>query len=309
MTTKEMPLVSIITPTYNQADYLAETIESVLAQDYQNIEYIVLNDGSSDHTEDVLRRYDGRIKWETQPNMGQPKTLNKGWDTAQGKYLGYLSSDDVLHPAAVSELVKALESDSAIVCAYPDSNLIDEKSIVVKERVCRDFHLEDLIICQECYIGPGAIFRSDTYRTVGGWKTSLKLAPDREFWMRLARHGRFYFETKVLAGYRVHRESISYKVVSEEVSREYIEVLDDYFSNEDISEAMRDRKSEAYGRAKFIIARNAFRAGNIARGIAVYREACRDYPSLKKPKYILQLIKNIIGKPLRMAWGKVKGLF
>lgn len=309
MNSKELPLVTIVTPTYNQAGYLAETIESVLAQDYPNIEYIVLNDGSTDNTEEVLHRYDGRLKWETQANMGQSKTLNKGWGMAAGKYLGYLSSDDVLYPSAVSELVKSLENDSGIVCAYPDSNLIDEKSTVVKEKVCRDFDLEELIVCQECYIGPGAIFRSDAYREVGGWKTYLKLAPDREFWMRLACHGKFHFERKVLAGYRVHRDSISYKNLSEEVAREYIRVLDEYFSNDNVPTTVESRKSEAYGRAKFIVARNLFRSSSFRRGVKVYQEACNDYPPLKKPKYILQLIKNIVGKPLRVAWGKLKGLF
>lgn len=309
MTMKQLPLVSIVTPAYNQAEFLVETIESVLAQDYPNIEYIVLNDGSTDNTEEVLLRYEGRLKWETQKNMGQSKTLNKGWSISSGKYLGYLSSDDVLYPTAISDLVKILENDSEIVCVYPDSNLIDEKSIVVKERVCKGFDLEELIVCQECHIGPGAIFRSSIYRHVGGWKTHLKLAPDREFWMRLACHGEFHFKSKVLAGYRIHSNSISYKDVSEEISREYIEVLDDYFSGDSFSEKISCRKSEAYGRAKFIVARNSFRSGNIYRGIKIYSEACSDYPQLRSPKYILQLVKNVIGKPLRLAWGKFKGCF
>lgn len=308
MNTEKFPLVSIVTPAYNQAEYLVETIESVLAQDYPNIEYIVLNDGSSDGTEEILRRYEGRLKWETQENMGQPRTLNKGWSSSRGKYLGYLSSDDVLHPTAVSDLVKVLESELDVVCAYPDSNLINERSLVVKERICKGFDLEELIVCQECHIGPGAIFRSSVYRQVGGWKEHLKLAPDREFWMRLASHGEFYFESKVLAGYRVHRNSISYKDISEEISREYIKVLDEYFSGKSIYENIKIRKSEAYGRAKFIVARNSFRAGNLRRGIEVYSEACSDYPQLKKPKYIYQLVRNVVGKPLRVAWGKLKGL-
>ncbi len=307
MKSGKFPLVSIVTPVYNQAEYLAETIESVLAQDYPNIEYIVLNDGSTDHTEKVLSHYTGRLKWETQGNIGQSETLNKGWNASGGKYLGYLSSDDLLHPTAVSELVKALENDVDIVCAYPDCTLINERSVVIKNRVCREFDLEELIVCQECYIGPGAIFRSDAYRRVGGWKAHLKLAPDREFWMRLAGHGSFHFEKKVLAGYRVHRASISYKDVSEDISREYLKVLDDYFSSENVPINVEERRMEAYGRAKFIVARNLFRSGNISRGIEIYGEACRSYHPLKKPRYVLQLMKNVISKPLRLAWGALKG--
>ena len=82
----DLPLVTIVTPTYNQADYLAETIDSVLAQDYPNIEYIVIDDGSTDHTMEVLKQYEGRIHWERQSNMGQAATLNQGWAMAKGQY-------------------------------------------------------------------------------------------------------------------------------------------------------------------------------------------------------------------------------
>lgn len=103
------PLVTLVTPTYNQARYLQTTLESVLGQSYPNIEYIVINDGSTDHTESVLRRYDGRLSWSTQSNQGQAATLNAGWDAARGKYIGYLSSDDLLSPEAVARLVDVLK--------------------------------------------------------------------------------------------------------------------------------------------------------------------------------------------------------
>src|SRR5207247_391526 len=100
MITNTYPLVSIVTPAYNQAEYLAETIESVLAQDYPNLEYIVLDDGSTDHTREVLKKYDGKLRWESHKNMGQARTLNEGWRKANGVYIGYLSSDDILYPGA-----------------------------------------------------------------------------------------------------------------------------------------------------------------------------------------------------------------
>lgn len=133
MTARELSLVSIVTPAFNQAKYLVETIESVLAQDYPNIEYIVLNDGSTDNTEEILRRYEGFLKWETQKNMGQSKTLNKGWSISSGKYLGYLSSDDILYPNAVSELVEVLERLPEIGVSYCDFDIINEHGTHVKK--------------------------------------------------------------------------------------------------------------------------------------------------------------------------------
>ena len=81
----ELPLVSIVTPTYNQAAFLAETIETVLSQDYPRIEHIVIDDGSTDNTREILSSYTGRLTWESQPNQGQTPTINKGWERSRGE--------------------------------------------------------------------------------------------------------------------------------------------------------------------------------------------------------------------------------
>ncbi|WP_263143606.1 glycosyltransferase [Pseudomonas sp. RIT-PI-AD] len=300
MPTTERPLVSLVTPTYNQAQYLRHTLQSVLDQDYPNVEYIVINDGSTDDTEALLMSYGEAIRWRTQSNRGQSATLNAGWDMARGKYLGYLSSDDLLYPSAISRLVALLEAEPTCVCAYPDSDLIDQHGQVIKRSVCRPFDLSELVVRQECYIGPGALFRADAYRRVGGWKPQLKLAPDREFWMRLAHEGRIEYLDEVLAGYRLHREAISYRSVSEAVSREYLAVLDDYFAHDPAPELLA-RRDEAYGFAHFILARNALRDGKLRRGMTLYREAQRLHPPLSHPRYVLQLTRNTVSKPIRAA--------
>ena len=304
-----LPLVSIVTPTYNQAMYLSETIRSVLAQDYKNIEYFVIDDGSTDGTAGVIQRYADRMRCETQTNMGQALTLNKGWNQASGKYLGYLSSDDVLYPDAISKLVGILEADDSIVCVFPDADLIDEQSRVVKKNVCRSFDLAELVVRQECYIGPGAILRRSAFNSVGGWKPALKLAPDREFWMRLAGCGKFRFCNEVLAGYRIHPHSISYKDVSEVTALEYIHVLDHYFSQDAIPRDILVRKSEAYGYATLVLARNAFRSGNFARGMALYSDACNFHPELKRASVKARLIRNVVSKPARVALSVVRSVF
>lgn len=298
---QNFPLVSIVTPAFNQAEYLSETIESVLAQDYPNIEYIVIDDGSTDATPDILRRYGGRVRWERHDNIGQARTLNKGWKISTGTILGYLSSDDVLYPGAVRKLVDILESDSSIVCAFPDANLIDYRSRIVKKNVCRPFDLGELVVRQECYIGPGALFRRDAFDCIGGWKAELKLAPDREFWIRLAAHGRFELWREVLAGYRMHPDSISYKDVSENVGREYLWVLDQYFIAATVPTEITTRKSEAYGYAQLVLARNCFRAGRLKRGWELYKEACRLHPSLGAASIKVKILRNVVSKPARVA--------
>lgn len=302
------PLVSIVTPTFNQAQYVAETIESVLAQDYKNIEYIVLDDGSTDNTRQVLEPYQARAKIESQENMGQARTLNKGWQAARGTYLAYLSSDDILHPQAISKLVEALEQDPSRVCVFPNCELIDEHSNVIKKNLCRPFHLSDLVVKQECYIGPGALFRRSAFEQAGGWMPDLKLAPDREFWIRLAKYGSFHLLAETLAGYRMHSSSISYKDVSEQTGMEYIRVLDSYFAEVDVPVDIKARKDEAYGHAFFILARNAFRSSNFARGAFFYRQACERHPPLRATSYKLQLVKNVASKPARIALARFRSM-
>lgn len=298
---KKFPLVSIVTPTYNQAEYLIETIESVLAQDYPNIEYIVIDDGSNDSTSEILRRYSAKIIWWSQENVGQAQTLNKGWLMTNGEIIGYLSSDDILYPDAIRKVVDMLLADDTLVCAFPDSNLIDIKSRVIKKNVCRSFDLENLIVRQECHIGPGALFRRSAFDAVGGWKTNLKLAPDREFWIRLSAYGHFAMCSSILAGYRIHPHSISYKDISEGVSREYLWVLDQYFDGASVPVEIALRKNEAYGYAHLLIARNCFRAGNFKRGLELYNKACDFYPKLRNVFVKIRILRSILSKPIRVA--------
>jgi glycosyltransferase involved in cell wall biosynthesis len=299
--TSAQPLLSIVTPVYNQADYVAETIDSVLAQDLPGVEYLVLDDGSTDDTPAVLKRYAGRVDARRHDNIGQARTLNQGWSAARGKYLAYLSSDDILYPGALRRLVEVLENDPSVVCVFPDCDLIDERSRVIKRNVCRPFDLGDLVVRQECHIAVGAVFRKDAFERVGGWRPELRLAPDREFWMRLAEHGKFHFLPQTLAGYRMHTQSISYKDVSEAVGREYLWVLDQYFAGPNVAPAISGRRDEAYGHAKLVLARNCFRAGDFRRGMELYREACRLHPALAGWNVRLRLVRNVVSKPIRIG--------
>ena len=299
MIEEKHPLVSIVTPVYNMESYLSEAVESILLQDYKNIEYIVINDGSTDSTSKILKKYAKKFKIIHQDNMGAVATLNKGWDLSSGKYLSYLSADDILSPQAISTMVKILESNEQIMCAYPNSDLIDSYSRVIKRDVCKQTNLIDLVIKQECYIGPGAVFRADYYRKIGPWDQSFKLAPDRDFWVRLLKHGHFFMSPNSMAQYRMHGGSYSVKELSESQSREYINFLDKYFANTDIPVEIEQRKDEAYGLATFIIARNRLKDFEFIRGIELYKEACKIYPKLKGVKYKILLARSTLGRPIR----------
>lgn len=226
-----LPLVSIVTPTYNQAEFLAATLDSMLAQDYPNIEYIVLDDGSTDGTPDVLARYSGRVNWERQANMGQSRTLNKGWAQARGEYLGYLSSDDLLLPHAISTLVAALQARPEAQVAYCDFDLIDGNGRRTGNVQTPDYDYRRMVEELICPPGPGALFRRSLFERIGGWDEHLRKIPDFEYWLRAGRVGPFVRIPQVLAQYRVHEESTAIRPVAPERSMEIVETVRAYWTD------------------------------------------------------------------------------
>lgn len=225
-----LPLVSIVTPTYNQAQFLSATLDSMLAQDYPNIEYIVLDDGSTDDTLDVLSCYAGRVQWERQTNMGQSRTLNKGWARARGEYLGYLSSDDLLLPHAISTLVDALQAHPEALVSYCDFQLIDGGGRCTGAVQSPDYDYRCMVEELICPPGPGALFRRSLFEQIGGWNEHLRKIPDFEFWLRAGRVGPFVRVPRVLAQYRIHEESTAIRPIPFECSMEIVETARAYWT-------------------------------------------------------------------------------
>ena len=127
-----LPLVSIITPSFNQAQYLEQTIQSVLSQDYPNIEYIIMDGGSTDGSVDIIKKYQDKIKyWVSEQDAGQTEAINKGFAKAQGEILAWINSDDSYNPNAVSEAVKYLIENPNVAMVYADCNFIDENGNVI----------------------------------------------------------------------------------------------------------------------------------------------------------------------------------
>lgn len=272
---KNLPLVTIVTPAYNQAEYLAETIESVLAQDYPNLEYIVLDDGSTDHTLEVLRGYDGRIRYERQENMGQAKTLNRGWGMGHGSLLGYLSSDDRLAPNAISQLVNALVSRPDAAVAYGDFELIDANGRSFRKVRTEDFEEKRLCVDLVCQPGPGALFKRGIFDITGGWSGKLRQVPDFEFWLRVSQFGTFIRVPEFLAQYRVHEESASFRPISMERANEIVYVTRQRWDGSACADA-----ATALGNAFLISARHHIQSGRIKEAALALQSALRSNTNL-----------------------------
>jgi glycosyltransferase involved in cell wall biosynthesis len=272
------PMVSIVIPAYNLGRYLGEAIESVLSQEYQNIELIVLDDGSTDSTRSVLDKYAGRIYAETQQNMGQAKTLNKGWCMSRGDILGYVSADDALLPGAVDKAVARFAAHPDAVLTYCDYLMVDADSRPIRRVTAPEFDYDKMLVDVVCHPGPGAFFRRSAFEAVGLWNESLKTNLDYEYWLRLGLTGRFIRIPEVLALYRVHELSQTVAGFDAAKAQEPILVVSRAFDMPGLPPRLLKRRSEALSNANLLSAVLNFRAGRYRAGFLRFGEALSLYP-------------------------------
>ena len=246
---KEYPLVTIITPTYNRADLVEETILSVIEQDYPNIEYIVLDDGSEDNTVELLKQYEDRLIWSTHPNMGHTRTVNKGFGMAKGEIIGIVNSDDPLLPGAIRKIVSFLVANPEVMVAYPDWDQIDENGAVFEHIETFEYSYVDMIRWHRCIPGPGALFRREVVEACGGWNTDLNYIYDYEFWLKAGLLGPFMRVPDTLATFRWHSASISASQRGIEMAEEHIYLADLIYSLPNLPPEVLKVKNEAYSSA------------------------------------------------------------
>ena len=250
--------VTIVIPAYNHAKYLKQAIDSILNQDYPNIELIVLDDGSTDNTLDLLKSYGNLFVWERHENTGQANTLNKGWKMAKGDILSYLSADDFLLPHAVRLSVESLLKNPDAVLSYGDFHLVDSESRVVRNVLAPDYSYEDMVTNYICAPGPGVFFRRDAYLKTGGWDSNFRQSPDFEYWLRLGLTGRFMHINNRLAAFRVHEESQTFAQMTIERANEPLKIIQKYYSLPNIPTEIIARKKEGFCKCKFCFSTTAY---------------------------------------------------
>ena len=288
------PVVSIVVPAYNHGAYLREAIDSILGQDYPHVELIVIDDGSTDGTKQILASYGNRFHWESQSNQGQVATLNRAWTKSRGDVLGYLSADDVLLPDAVGAAVRCLEQNPDAVLTYSDFNQIDPHSAVVRRVTTPEFDYRTMAVKFVCPPGPGAFFRRSAIAKAGFWDTELRQMLDYDYWLRLGLCGRFIRIPTVLAAYRVHPDSQTFASSSQIRAEEPVTIVRRFFDRSDVPGDIRMFRNQALGNAHLQSASLYFRTGNPFSGIREMGRAFLLWPLNLFTLRTLKLFFNVI---------------
>lgn len=202
-----LPLVTVVTPSYNQGRFIRSTIESVLKQDYPRIEYLVMDGGSTDETVSILREYSDRLRWISEPDHGQAHAINKGWRQARGSILAYLNSDDLYLPGAVTQAVATLDAHPGAAAVYGEGYHVDEQGRILERYPTEPFEADRLQ--ETCFISQPTVFlRRDAVERVGYLDESLRYCIDYDLWIRLARAGKILIHTPhYLASTRLHADA------------------------------------------------------------------------------------------------------
>jgi len=199
------PLVSIITPSFNQGAFIAATIDSVLAQDYPRLEYLVVDAGSTDTTLELLRSYGERVRWISEPDHGQADAINKGITLTRGAIVAWLNADDLYLAGAVARAVAELQAHPQAALVYGQAEFIDRNGALLGPCAqVEPFSLDRLINDLDFIVQPATFFRRDAFLAVGGLDAQLRYCLDYDLWIKLAVRYQVRYLPELLARVRIY---------------------------------------------------------------------------------------------------------
>jgi len=282
------PKVSIVTPSFNQAAYLEETIRSVLEQDYPHLEYIIIDGNSTDGSQAIIRKYAGRLAyWVSEPDSGQSEAINKGLARATGDILTWLCSDDTLLPGAVTTIVKlfARHPDAGLI--YGDAWNTDPAGRRLSLRRGVPFSVEAMTV-DNLVPQPAGFFTRTAWERFGPLNEKLHYAMDRQLWLRMSGRIPIYYEPVVLATMRRHPAA---KGEKDRVPLKLAEkaILDAYFAEPDLPAAALAMKATAYGRLYYYLGLFYLQNGQFAEAAAALRASLRWQPGHRRAPVVLAL--------------------
>lgn len=291
-----MKLVSIVTPSFNQAPYLEQTLRSVLDQDYPSLEYIVVDGASTDGSVDILKKYTDRLAWwVSEKDSGQGEAINKGLARANGEIIAWLNSDDYFLPDTISSVVRIFEENPDVILIYGDMLAVDERGQTTNILKYSQLSLEDLL-CFQIIGQPAVFFRRDAYEKAGGLDTTFHFLLDHHLWIRLAQQGRILHVPAVWAAARYHAQAKN-RLRAAEFGREAFRILDWAKSQPGLDGTVSKVERRARASAHRVDARYLLDAGQSISALQAWFQALFIHPptALKRLNIFVSAILHMVG--------------
>lgn len=291
-----MPTVSICIPTYNRREYLRETLDSVMAQTYKDFEVVIVDDGSTDGTEEMIKNAGYNIRYYWKENQGEAATCNKLISLAASRYISFLHSDDLLFPDAIERMVKVMKTEPDGVVVYGNYLRIDENGNICG-RSKRKLHsgyitqylFEDIIVHPN-----GSMFPKKVLEEVGGFDTLLRVCYDYKLELQISLKYRFIALEKPTFMRRRHSSNTSRGSFANHKAE--LDMLMDFYYNGGGKEVIPERV------AMKRLSKKSYRAGHYAIKERLYKQAYelfgQSFRRHPNPKALIYLLKKFINRQL-----------
>lgn len=245
---------TIITPVYNGEAFIEETLLSVLDQNYPDLEYVVVDDGSRDGTPELLGKYAARVRILHQDNQGESAAVNAGVEAASNDIIAIVNADDPILPGLIAAATEVLAKNEALVAVYPDWQSIDERGGAAAIHEAPDYDFARMIEEHYCIPGPGTFFRRSAFGDEAVRSAAFPLNGDFEAWLRLGSRGPMQRIPRVLASWRRHEANTSMSNRSAAMAASRIRLIESFFARDDLSESIRRLESQALSAAYYFAA-------------------------------------------------------
>ncbi len=293
---EKLPLVTIVTPSYNQADYLEQTMLSVLGQDYPNLEYLVVDGGSTDGSLEIIQQYADRLAWwVSEPDKGQADAINKGFARATGKYVAWLNSDDLYLPGTIQNAVETLEQFPEAGMVYGNLLSINARGEHVNTIRYRPFALEDLLAF--FIIGQPTVFmRRSVLEKVGYLSEEYHYLLDHHLWLRIAAKSVLKYVPQPWAAARYH-PSAKNMAQAEHFGAEAFRILEWARTQPKMAETIHRAEDRILGGIYRFNAHYLLDAVQPLRALRAYRKVWKYYPdfALRRMNRIAFSVMSILG--------------
>ena len=273
-----MPRISIVTPSYNQAAFLEMTIRSVLEQNYSDLEYIIIDGGSTDGSIEIIKKYSDRLAWwVSESDAGQADAINKGFRRATGEVIAWLNSDDLYAPGAIAQAVAVMEKNPDLGMVYGNAVTFDQDGFPLNDLIFDDWGLDGLlafnVICQ-----PAVFMRRAVLEKAGYLDTSYQFLLDHELWIRMARTASIRHVPELWAFARHHAEA---KNVAQAAGfgHEAYRILDWAQHQPDLSALIETKPKPIWSAAHRFNARYLLDGGNARAAIKAYGRSLIVHPA------------------------------